>query len=120
MFIAHPTGLEPLLGKKSPFFETLNTFKELMDFLGHAPESERVGQLLADFAARVGRRNGERTCLGILKPSYNMIGAILLARHCGLAFSFETRKSDKEKLIYVESRATFKPSILAKVTNNLI
>jgi hypothetical protein len=75
-----------------------------MDVLSHAPESDRVEQLLADFAARVGRRNGEKVCLGLLKPEYKMIAAIMLFRHYGIAFSFETRKSDKEKLIYARSR----------------
>jgi hypothetical protein len=102
---AHPRAtLSGLSGQESPIFTIQNTFKELMDFLSHAPESERVEQLLADFAARVGRRNGKPTCLGILKPEYKMIDAIMLFRHYGVAFSFETRKTDKEKLIYAQSR----------------
>jgi hypothetical protein len=102
---AHPRAeFSGLLGQESPIFTIQNTFKELMDFLSHAPESDRVDQLLADMAARLGRRNGKPVCLGFLKPEYKMIAAIMFSRHYSIAFSFETRKCDNEKLIYVQSR----------------
>jgi hypothetical protein len=102
---AHPRQtLGSLLGQQSPIFTIQNNFKELIDFLSHAPESERVEQLVADMAARLGQRNGMPVCLGMLKPEYKMIAAIMLFRHYGIAFSFETRKMDREKLIYAQAR----------------
>jgi hypothetical protein len=104
MFIAHRNEQEPLLGRTSPYFEAVNLFKELMDYLEHAPEHERVEQLLSDISARLGQRESKTICLGLLKPNYKMIDAMMLFRHYGVAFSFETRKCDREKVIYAEAR----------------
>jgi hypothetical protein len=104
MFIAHPEGLEPLLGRKSPEFETINVFKDLMDYLEHAPENQRVDALLADFSAKVGRLKHKKLCVGMLTPNYKMIEAIMLFRPYGIAFSFYTRKSDKETVITAHAR----------------
>lgn len=105
MFIARQDALEQnLLGQTSPYFEAMNLFKELMDYLEHAPENQRVDALLADFAAKVGRMEHRKVCVGMLRPHYKMIEAILLCRPYGIGFSFDRHKSDKENVITAHAK----------------
>jgi hypothetical protein len=100
MFIAHRKGRPKQNGslerESSPLFTTINTFKELMDYLNHAPEAQRTGILLADFSARVAAFEDEGVWLGVLQDHYKMIEAILLLRPYGI--SFTTRKRFDGKL----------------------
>ncbi len=108
MFIAHreqtskPVENEKTSRQPSPVFTTINVFKELMDYLNHAPEAERTENLLADFSAKVGAFGG-KICLGILKKHYKLIEATLLLRHYGISFSYHKR-FDNELVIYAEVR----------------
>jgi hypothetical protein len=106
MFIAHrksrleqPQSLER---QPSPLFTTINTFKELMDYLNHAPEAHRTEILLADFSARVAAFEDEGVWLGVLQDHYKMVEAILLLRPYGI--SFTTRKRFDGKLL-IKARA---------------
>jgi hypothetical protein len=105
MFIAHRKGRakqnQSLEHESSPIFTTINTFKELMDYLEHAPEAHRTEILLADFSARVAAFE-EGVCLGVLRDHYKMIEAILLLRPYGISFS--TRKRFDGKLL-IKARA---------------
>jgi hypothetical protein len=107
MFIAHRKGREKqnenLKRESSPIFTTINTFKELMDYLEHAPEAERTEVLLADFSAKLAMFQGESVCLGVLKNHYKIIEATLLLRPYSI--SFGTRKRfDGKLLIYARAR----------------
>jgi hypothetical protein len=112
MFIAHQKGRleqsEGLEREYSPIFTTINTFKELMDYLNHAPEAQRTEILLADFSAKVAAFEGHSVCLGILKKHYKLIEATLLLRHYGISFSYRKR-FDNELLIYVRAREVKTP-----------
>jgi hypothetical protein len=109
MFIAHrestskPVKHEITRKEPSPVFTTINTFKELMDYLNHAPEAERTEILLADFSARVAAFEGERVCLGIAKEHYKLIEATLLLRHYRISFTTHKR-CDGQLLIYARAR----------------
>jgi hypothetical protein len=104
MFIAHQDRQgQNLLGAKSPTFETINLFKELMDYLDHAPEHDKVETLLAEFSARLARLNGEWFCVGLLKDDYKMLEAIKLFRLYGVGFSFKTVTQSK-RIIYARAR----------------
>jgi hypothetical protein len=101
MFIAHRKGRqeqpESLERESSPIFTTINTFRELMDYLEHAPEAQRTEILLADFSARVAAFEGQSVWLGVLKDHYKLIEAMLLLRPYGI--SFGTRKRFDGKLL---------------------
>jgi hypothetical protein len=101
MFIAHQKGrleqTESRERESSPIFTTINTFKELMDYLEHAPEAERTEILLADFSAKVATFGGENVWLGELKNHYKMIDAMMLLRPYGI--NFGTRKRCDGKLV---------------------
>jgi hypothetical protein len=107
MFIAHRKGRPEqnasLERESSPIFTTINTFKELMDYLEHAPEAERTEILLADFSAHLAIFDGESVCLGVLKDNYKLIEAMLLLRPYGI--SLGTRKRfDSKLLIYARTK----------------
>jgi hypothetical protein len=106
MFIAHSKGrpeqTSSLERTPSPLFTTINTFKELMDYLNHAPEAHRTEVLLADFSARVAAFEDEGVWLGVLQDHYKMIEAILLLRPYSISFS--TRKRFDGKLL-IKARA---------------
>jgi hypothetical protein len=112
MFIAHRKGrleqTQSLERESSPIFTTINTFKELMDYLNHAPEAQRTEILLADFSARVGAFDGESVCLGLLKDHYKLIEATLLLRPYGISFGTR-RRFDNALLIYARARETRTP-----------
>lgn len=107
MFIAQSkTKLEQLQSnerEKSPIFTTLDVFKELMDYLNHAPESERTEILLADFSARVAAFQAEGVGLGPVKDHYKMIEATLLLRPYGISFSYR-RRFDNALLIRAKAK----------------
>lgn len=109
MFIAHSKGRleqsQSLERERSPLFITINTFKELMDYLNHAPEAERTEILLADFSAKVGGFNGESVCLGLFRDHYKLIEATLLLRPYGISFSIRKR-CDGNLVIYARARET--------------
>jgi hypothetical protein len=112
MFIAHQKGREKqnenLERESSPIFTTINTFKELLDYLEHAPEAQRTEILLADFSAHLALFEGESVCLGVLKDHYKLIEAMLLLRPYSI--SFGTRKRfDGKLLIYARVRETKTP-----------
>jgi hypothetical protein len=106
MFIAHckgrPEQNSSVERTTSPIFTTINTFKELMDYLNHAPEAQRTEILLADFSARVAAFEDEGVWLGVRQDHYKMIEAILLLRPYGISFS--TRKRFDGKLL-IKARA---------------
>ncbi len=112
MFIAHPKGRleqpQSLERQPSKVFTTINTFKELMDYLNHAPEAQRTEILLADFSARVAAFEGESVCLGLLKDHYKLIEATLLLRPYGISFGTR-RRFDNALLIYARARETKTP-----------
>jgi hypothetical protein len=112
MFIAHQKGrpeqTQSLERESSPIFTTINTFKELMDYLKHAPEAQRTEILLADFSTRLAQFEGESVCLGLFKNHYKLIEAMLLLRAYGISFS--TRKRlDGKLLIYAKAREVKTP-----------
>ena len=107
MFIAHreqtskPVENGKTSRQLSPLFSTINVFKELMDYLNHAPETQRTEILLADFSAKVGAFGG-RVCLGIFKNHYKLIDATLLLNHYGIGFHYR-RRFDNELIVYAEA-----------------
>jgi hypothetical protein len=112
MFIARQKGRleqnECLERESSPIFTTINTFKELMDYLNHAPEAERTGILLADFSARVGAFEDEGVWLGVCQDHYKMIEAILLLKPYGISFS-TCKRFDGKLLIKARAREVKTP-----------
>jgi hypothetical protein len=66
-------------------------FRELMDVLKQAPDSERVENLLADIAARVAEKGF--TCLGI-NNHFPLIPACLLLSAYDVTLSYRRRRDD--------------------------
>jgi hypothetical protein len=112
MFIAHFKGRleqsQSLERERSPLFTTINTFKELMDYLNHAPEAQHTEILLADFSARVAAFGNEGVCLGVVKKHYKIVEAMLLLRAYGISFNTR-RRFDNALLIHARAREVKTP-----------
>jgi hypothetical protein len=80
-------------------------FRELMDVLKQAPDSERTEVLLADIAARVAEK--DFTCLGI-NNHFPLIPTCLLLSAYDVTLSYRRRRDDV--LIIYAQPSEHKPS----------